>query len=55
VLALAVPAVFAVARYVETAAETNAIVLAHHAPKNTVVKAPAPVKAQVAQSDPRAR
>jgi hypothetical protein len=55
VLALAIPALFAVARYVETAAETSAIVLAQQPHKDVVVKAVAPAKTEVAQSDVEVR
>jgi hypothetical protein len=50
VLALAIPAVVAVARYVDTAVETSAIILAHQPHKDVVVKAVAPAKTEVAQS-----
>ena len=51
VLALAIPGMVAVARYVDTAAETSAIILAQQARKDVVVKAVVPAKTEVAQSD----
>jgi hypothetical protein len=54
VLALAVPFMFSVARYIETATEKSAITLAHQARKEAVVKASPQVKVEVAQTDVRA-
>ncbi|HEX4584701.1 MAG TPA: hypothetical protein VH183_07715 [Burkholderiaceae bacterium] len=55
VLLIAVPTMFAVARYVESAAEASAIVLAHQSRQSTVVKASPARKIHVAQSAAPAR
>jgi hypothetical protein len=39
ILALMIPAMFAVARYLDSAAEASAIILAHQAPQSAVAKA----------------
>jgi hypothetical protein len=50
VLLIAVPAMFAVARYVESAAEASAIILAHQSRQGMIAKAAPERRIQLARS-----
>jgi hypothetical protein len=54
VLALAVPFMFCVARYAQTATETSAMILAQQSRQQAVVKTSPQVKVQMAQTDVQA-
>jgi hypothetical protein len=55
VLALAVPFLFSVARYVETSTETSAMILAQQSRKDAVVKASPQTQVEIAQTAVRVR